>query len=149
MPPLGVDRHVAIFVDPGHGGVDPGALGETTAGAQVQEKDVTLATGLRLMHRLQNDGYAVLMSRTSDSTVADLGPDDSDANGFTATGEHRETAARVQCANSGHAQLLIAIHLNSFTYPSVGGAETIYDSERPFSGDNARFAGLVLSLIHI
>jgi N-acetylmuramoyl-L-alanine amidase len=95
------------------------------------------------MPKLQRDGYAVLMSRRSDTTVAALGPDSTDANGLTAAGEHGDTTARVQCANSGHAQALVAIHFNSFDYASVGGAETIYDSARPFAADNQRLAGLV------
>src|SRR2546421_4463676 len=45
-----------VFVDPGHGGPDPGVVG--MAGAQqVLEKTVTLAVGLRLTALLQADGY--------------------------------------------------------------------------------------------
>jgi N-acetylmuramoyl-L-alanine amidase len=118
-------------------------VGETTAGRHVQEKDVSLGVGLALQKSLQASGYTVLMSRVSDSPVAQLGPGDTDANGFTAAGEHKDTAARVQCANSLPANLLVAIHLNSFVDQSTGGSETVYDSAREFAADNQRFAGLL------
>ena len=143
MPATGHDRQLTVFVDAGHGGVDPGALGETTSGEIVREKDITLAVALNLLPRLQNDGFAVLMSRTADNTVAQLADGDTDTNGFTLSGEHKDTAARIRCANAGNANLLVAIHLNAFEQPSAGGAETIYDSAREFSADNARFAGLI------
>ncbi len=142
--PTAGDRHLTVFVDPGHGGVDPGALGAASSG-EVQEKDVTLAVGLELLERLRSDGYSVAMSRTTDATVAQLGPNDTDENGLTQSGEHRDTQARIQCANARQAKLMIAIHLNSFFDPSAGGAETIYDAEREFSDANERFAGLVQS----
>jgi N-acetylmuramoyl-L-alanine amidase len=37
----------------------------------------------------------------------------------------------------------LSIHFNAFTDPSVGGSETFYDTARPFSDQNERFAGLI------
>lgn len=146
-PPLHGDRHTTVFVDPGHGGVDPGGMGATSSGATVEEKNVTLAVGLDLLDRLRGDGYHVVMSRTRDATVARLGPGDVAGGGLSATGEHLDTEARVRCANAARAQLLIAIHMNAFPDPGVGGSETIYDSARSFATDSRRFAGLVQAQI--
>lgn len=141
--PLHGDRHTTVFVDPGHGGVDPGGLGSTSSGVRVEEKNVTLAVGLDLLDRLRRDGYRVVMSRTRDTTLARLGPNDIAGGGLSTAGEHLDTQARVECANAARAQLLIAIHMNAFPDPGVGGSETIYDSARTFAPNNRRFAGLV------
>ena len=138
--PLAPDKRLTIFVDPGHGGVDPGAIGATSTGQPVQEKAITLAASLDLLPLLRQAGYTVVMSRTGDTTVAQLGPGDAQSGGLTVQGEHRDTQARIRCANAVHANLLVSIHLNAFSSPSVGGAETIYDSVRSFKAENLRFA---------
>ncbi|MGH7776729.1 MAG: N-acetylmuramoyl-L-alanine amidase family protein, partial [Candidatus Dormibacterales bacterium] len=136
-------RGVTVFVDPGHGGVDPGAVGSTAGGTPVEEKNVTLAVGLDLLARLRSDGYRVVMSRTRDTTVAPLGPASVGSGGLTVAAEHLDTEARVDCANTSGARLLVSIHMNAFQDPSVGGTETVYDSARPFSASSARFAAAV------
>ena len=47
--PLRGNRHITVFVDPGHGGIDRGTSGTTSDGTSVYEKDLTLATGLELL----------------------------------------------------------------------------------------------------
>jgi N-acetylmuramoyl-L-alanine amidase len=55
-----------IALDPGHGGVDPGALSSNG----VREKDITLATGLELKRLLEATGhYKVFMTRDHDVFV--------------------------------------------------------------------------------
>jgi N-acetylmuramoyl-L-alanine amidase len=55
-----------IIIDPGHGGLDPGALG-----AKVQEKDIVLAVAHNLRRRLEASGhYEVYMTRTTDVFVS-------------------------------------------------------------------------------
>ncbi|MBV8084767.1 MAG: N-acetylmuramoyl-L-alanine amidase [Chloroflexi bacterium] len=141
--PQAHDTGKVVFVDAGHGGIDPGAVGRTTNGATLREKDLTLAVARDLLARLRTDGDTVVMSRTSDTAVASLGPGDTAAGGLTPAGEHHDVLARIQCANAAKADLLIAIHFNSFSSASTGGAETVYDSARSFSADNLRFATAV------
>lgn len=62
----------AILIDPGHGGRDPGAIGEHGSGAKklrVAEKDVTLAVALDLKARLQAlwPDKAILITRDGDT----------------------------------------------------------------------------------
>lgn len=58
---------VKIFIDPGHGGSDPGATGNG-----LQEKTLTLQIALALRTILTNEyeGVTVLLSRTSDQYVS-------------------------------------------------------------------------------
>ncbi len=128
-----------VFIDPGHGGLDPGVVG--TAGAQqVLEKDVALAVGNLLSAELQADGYRVVMSRTSDSSVSRLATADSVTGAMTASAQHRDLVTRAACADAADASVLISIHFDAYDDPSVGGTETIYDAARQFSAENKRLA---------
>lgn len=137
--------HRTIFVDAGHGGPDPGTSGQTGQGSLIEEKAVTLAVGLDLLPILRAQGYTVILSRTRDSTVARLQPGDLDQDALTVDAEHRDTQARIDCANAQKAGLLLSIHFNGFDDPTVGGTETFYDTARPFADENERFAELVQS----
>lgn len=56
-----------VVIDPGHGGIDPGALGST----HVTEKSVALAVGLQLRRLLAGSGrYDVKMTRSRDVFVS-------------------------------------------------------------------------------
>ncbi|HOX92034.1 MAG TPA: N-acetylmuramoyl-L-alanine amidase, partial [Spirochaetales bacterium] len=62
----------AILIDPGHGGRDPGAIGEHGTGSsaiRIAEKDITLLVALELKKRLQAmwPDKAILITRSDDS----------------------------------------------------------------------------------
>jgi N-acetylmuramoyl-L-alanine amidase len=97
--PLSVKR---IVLDPGHGGVDAGAV--TPFG--VVEKDVTLDIGQRLRRLLERAAFEVVMTRGVDETVP--------------------LTQRVALANAASADLFVSIHVNSFATPQVRGAEVYY-----------------------
>jgi N-acetylmuramoyl-L-alanine amidase len=136
--PTGVDLHQTFFIDPGHGGPDPGA----TAGS-VQEKDLSLAVALELKDRLRADGYHVVLARTADSSVAKLAASQVQNGVLTNSGVHLDALARIACANASRASALVSIHFNAFNDPSVGGSETYYDDARTFAGENLRLANLL------
>ena len=81
---------VKIFIDPGHGGNDPGAVGNG-----IQEKNITLqiSTGIRDILLSEYDGVSVLMSRTDDQTVS--------------------LNARTNAANHWGADFYLSVHINS------------------------------------
>jgi N-acetylmuramoyl-L-alanine amidase len=135
-----------VFIDPGHGGLDPGVVGGTSA-HQVLEKDVTLAVASRLSDLLRSAGYRVVMARTQDTTVIKLSSSDSVYGSLTASAEHRDLAARAACANAAGAAALISIHFDAFADPSVGGTETFYDSARTFAAANRNLATDVQSAL--
>lgn len=134
----GGDR--TVFIDPGHGGLDPGVVGQA-GGQQVLEKDAALAVALRLSSLLEADGYRVVLSRTTDSSVIKLAAGDSVTGALTDSAEHRDLVTRAACANAADASVLISIHFDGFDDPSVGGTDTFYDSVRPFAADSKRLAG--------
>ena len=137
--PVGAGTPKTVFLDPGHGGLDPGVVG-FAGGRHVLEKDVTLAVGTRLAALLEGDGYRVVMSRTKDSSVTRLSPGDSVTGAMTASADHRDLVTRAACANAASASVLLSIHFNAFDDPSVSGAETFYDAARPFAAENKRLA---------
>jgi N-acetylmuramoyl-L-alanine amidase len=139
-----------VFIDAGHGGLDPGVVG-SAGGKQVLEKDAALGVANRLGALLRADGYGVVMARTQDSSVTRLGASDSITGALTNSAEHRDLVTRVACANAAAATVLVSIHFDGFNDPAVGGTETFYDSARPFAATSKRLAadlqaGLVAGL---
>jgi N-acetylmuramoyl-L-alanine amidase len=88
-------------IDPGHGGQDPGALGKSLG----REKDYNLAAGLALREQLQNRGYQVFMTRTTDVFLP--------------------LAERVKVARDKHADLFISLHSDADPKGLAKGA-TVY-----------------------
>jgi N-acetylmuramoyl-L-alanine amidase len=141
QPPTSGDRHQTVFVDAGHGGPDPGATGGiTTTGQNFVEKVATLPVALDAAQHLRAEGFQVVLSRTGDTSVARLTPDDLNGVLLTTAGDHADLTARAACANLAHAAALVSIHFDSFSDPSVGGATTLYDTGRSFSAANQALA---------
>lgn len=101
-----------VFIDPGHGGKDPGAHGWLN-GKKILEKDLNLSISLKIRDRLKDEGYKVLMSRENDVSMSRLD--------------------RARMANNSDAEIFISIHHNAmpFGYDSVNGIETIFYSPSP------------------
>ena len=103
-----------IIIDPGHGGFDPGKKGINGE----NEKDINLKIALKLRDYLEESGALVIMTRTTDD----------DADGMDGVKHKRkDMAERKKIAEGG--ELLISIHQNSFTQPSVKGAQTFYNKK--------------------
>lgn len=134
------NRGQTIFLDPGHGGPDPGASGTDLSGNTVLEKDATLGVALNLLPLLRADGYRVVLSRTTDSYVIQLQSADLSQGVLTSDAVRRDLVARVACANAAHAAVLLSIHFDGFSDPTVGGAETLYDAVRSFASRNQTLA---------
>ncbi len=98
----GAHRKIArIAIDPGHGGVDKGAVGPTG----LQEKDVALDLALRLEKALTPD-YEVVLTRREDTLIP--------------------LKTRTAIANRFNADLLISVHVNATLLSSAMGSETYY-----------------------
>jgi len=112
------DRRPVIVLDPGHGGVDPGAA---AAGGMV-EKEIVFAFAQKLKSKLEAQGrYRVLMTRDHDV--------------FVALGE------RVRLAQRAGADLFISIHADTISGAGEVRGFTIYTgSERASDADSARLA---------
>jgi N-acetylmuramoyl-L-alanine amidase len=108
-----------IVIDPGHGGVDPGAIGSAT---KLLEKDVALRMGLALRAQLEATGrYKVVMTRADDRIV--------------------RLRDRLQIARQSRGELFISLHADSLTRaPAVNGASVYTLSERASNDEGARLA---------
>ncbi|MED1672581.1 N-acetylmuramoyl-L-alanine amidase [Pallidibacillus thermolactis] len=95
------DNKQIIAVDAGHGGRDPGAIGNGLV-----EKEINLDVAKRLKADLEANGYQVVMTRSDDTYV--------------------ELQKRVDIAKQKNADIFVSIHTNSFTSSSAKGSESYY-----------------------
>jgi len=92
-----------VVIDPGHGGVDPGASGRRG----LAEKEITLDVARRLARRLRNGhGLQVYQTRTQDTSMS--------------------LRERAEYTNTKNADLFISIHVNYFPTEPVYALETYY-----------------------
>jgi N-acetylmuramoyl-L-alanine amidase len=144
FPPTMAARGLTVFLDAGHGGRDPGAIGTAGSGRAIYEADLTLAVEMDTMAILRGAGFRVVVSRTRATSVRRLGPGDVSGRLLTVGGSHRDVLARALCANEAHANVLVGIYFDAGA-PSNAGAVTGYDAVRPFAADNLRLAKLLQS----
>lgn len=121
-----------IYIDPGHGGKDPGATYKLDIGGKIAsyfEKDINLAISKKLFDKLKALGYNVKMTRYDDTYI--------------------DLYERTRMANNDNAQLFISIHNNAHTSTSIRGTMVLYKSSNTDSNiiDNKKFAQIVLNEI--
>ncbi len=96
---------VKIFVDAGHGGTDPGAVGNG-----VIEQYVNLSVATQLAALLEAGGYEVKQYRTT--TTENVLP-----------GKSADLTNRARMANEWGADYFVSIHTNSSPNPAANGFE--------------------------
>ncbi|MEL6904082.1 MAG: N-acetylmuramoyl-L-alanine amidase [Planctomycetota bacterium] len=109
---------IRVMVDPGHGGSDPGAIGNGLI-----EKEVNLAVATRLVELLEADTldpagggeWEVQMTRTTDVFVSLTG--------------------RTNLANAWPADAFVSIHHNAFSSSAANGTETFSFAEGTSGAD--------------
>jgi N-acetylmuramoyl-L-alanine amidase len=137
------DRHETVFLDAGHGGIDPGGVGVTQGGKTIKEADETLPVELDAMALLRAKGFRVVVSRTKGSTVVRLTPAEESGGVLTLQGSHDDVVARDVCANDAKASALVGIYFDAGATPQNAGSLTAYDTARPFTSSNLALATLV------
>jgi N-acetylmuramoyl-L-alanine amidase len=137
------DRHETVFLDAGHGGIDPGGVGTTESGKTIYEADETLPVELDAMALLRAKGFRVVVSRTKASTVVRLSAADESGGVLTLQGSHDDVVARDECANDADARALVGIYFDAGASPQNAGSLTAYDAARPFAAENLTLATLV------
>jgi len=142
FPPVNGNRHETVFLDAGHGGIDPGGVGSTESGATVEESTVNLPIEMDTMEILRAQGYRVVVSRTQNTSVTRLTPADTSGGVLTVQGAFNDVTARDVCANMVRADILIGIYMDAGYYGDAG-CLTGYDADRPFSAENLRLATLL------
>ncbi|MCL4154577.1 UNVERIFIED_CONTAM: hypothetical protein GTU68_030981 [Idotea baltica] len=92
-------RDVVIAIDAGHGGKDPGAIGQRAT----REKDITLKVARKLYNRLaQQPGVTPVMIRSKDTYVA--------------------LRERIRIARTKHADLFVSVHADAFKRKAAKGS---------------------------
>ena len=103
-----------VFIDAGHGGTDPGALGYG-----YRESDLNLQVAKKVEAKLKSKGIDVKMSRNSDIFYS--------------------LSERAEMANDYGADAFVSIHQNSAEAKSANGIETYYnrkkEEDKPLSND--------------
>jgi N-acetylmuramoyl-L-alanine amidase len=106
-----------IVIDPGHGGIDPGAVSK----ADLKEKDIVFAFAIALRNKLRKSGrYNVIMTRKVDSYIP--------------------LRKRVDIGRKNNADLFISVHADSLAgryAKSVAGA-TVYTLSEKASDEEAK-----------
>lgn len=103
-----------VVIDAGHGGWDPGKVGNN----DTLEKNINLAVALKLQAYLEQGGSVVLMTRIEDEALG--------------TKKMSDMKNRKELANLSKADIIISIHQNSYPSQNVKGAQAFYyaDSEK-------------------
>ena len=118
----GVLSGKTICLDPGHGGSDPGAVYDDGT-IYLEEADINLDVAYGLKALLEGDGAAVPMTRTGD--------------------EYRSNSDRYTFCNEAQATILVSIHTNSVSDPSVDGSLALY-----FHSDDKALAGAIYDVMY-
>ncbi len=110
---------VMVVLDPGHGGVDGGALSKSG----VMEKDVTLKIAKNVETLLSISGVSCVMTRYTDKSVHD-------PSALTVRAQKTsDLKNRVMLAKENPNSMFISIHANSFPDQSQKGYQVFYKGE--------------------
>lgn len=103
----------SIYVDPGHGGRDPGALYK-----DIEEADINLEISKHLVKKLEEKGAIVYIIRDGDYDL-------SRPNAYDI--KRSDLQNRVKLINNSNIDLYLSIHLNTYSSSNWKGAQVFYD----------------------
>ena len=106
-----------IYIDPGHGGADPGALYKN-----IMEKTINLEISKKLEKSLGEQGAVVYMTRYDDYDLSVKN---------TNSRKRSDLSRRVNIINSSQCDMYISIHLNADSSASWQGIQVFYDDVNP------------------
>lgn len=143
-----------ICIDAGHGGDDIGFQRTATSDVPAMDESYfNLSIAKELESRLRARGFLVVMTRSTDQEV---NADDFDANndgqsgaGDSAGSETLDAAtldemqSRIDRCNDSKADVLVSLHVDGSSDPSVRGSRVWYVAGRPFGQLNQSLAALV------
>ena len=117
IKPKSKKKKQTIIIDPGHGGVDPGAVGK----GKIYEKHITLSIAKNLRNTLEDTGrYKVIMTRRDDRFI--------------------KLYDRVGFARKNEGNLFISIHADSIGRSNVSGVSLYTLSDKASDAQTAKLA---------
>lgn len=117
-----------ILVDPGHGGIDGGAVSKIGT----LEKDINLKISLKLKDQLEKKGFKVVMTRCEDKGLYS-------ESGRIRAKKIEDLNNRCKLKESTNCDVFISIHLNMFEQSKYYGAQVWYSKE----GESSEFAHII------
>ena len=102
-----------IYIDPGHGGRDPGANYK-----DIKESDINLSIALILREKLEMEGATVYLTREGDYDLSSI---------YTSKHKKSDLTNRINLINKSNADMYISIHLNATPSSKWYGAQVFYD----------------------
>lgn len=106
-----------IYLDPGHGGPDPGALSK-----ELKEADINLSISLKTQKTLEQMGAIVYLTRYGDYDLSVPN---------TINRKRSDLSRRGNIINRSGCDLYLSIHLNADTSSTWKGAQMFYDDVNP------------------
>lgn len=119
-----------IYIDPGHGGKDPGATYK-----DIYESNINLSISLKLGNILEKNGAIVLYTRTGDYDLA--------VNNAI-NRKRSDLSRRANVINESNCDMFISIHLNSIASSTWKGAQVFYDD---INSENKKIAEIFQSVL--
>lgn len=101
-----------IYIDPGHGGRDPGATYK-----EIKESEINLEIAEQLKKELEKEGALVYMTRQGDYDLSKI---------KTKNHKKSDLQARAQLINESNCDIYISIHLNSEQSSTWSGLQIFY-----------------------
>lgn len=117
-----------IFVDPGHGGRDPG-----TSYGKIEEKDIVLEISKILRNQLMEKGAIVYMTRETDEDLSSQ---------WDPRKKRGDLYRRILMYKKYEAELYLSIHINYYNNSSESGAEVLY---HPINPENKIFGEILMN----
>ena len=102
-----------IYLDPGHGGRDPGANY-----LNIKESDINLSICLILREKLEMAGATVYLTREGDYDLSSI---------YTKKHKRSDLNNRIKLINNSKADIYISIHLNATPSNKWYGTQVFYD----------------------
>ncbi|MDR7857665.1 N-acetylmuramoyl-L-alanine amidase CwlD [Tissierella sp.] len=108
-----------IVIDPGHGGVDPGAVSKNG----VKEDEINLIIALKLKRLIEQSGGIVIMTRETDKGLY------TSESKTLRQMKTEDLHNRKKLIDASESDVFISIHLNSFIRSTYYGAQTFYKED--------------------
>lgn len=118
-----------ILIDPGHGGVDGGAVSKNGT----IEKNITLSIGLKVKEILLERNYEVIMTRETDKGLYS-------ENKTIRQKKNEDLNNRCKVKAESNCDMFVSIHTNMFEKSQYYGAQVWYSNNE----ESKRIAGIIM-----
>lgn len=124
-------KNTTIYIDPGHGGRDPGAMHK-----EIKESNINLKISENLKEKLEKEGAKVYMTRKGDY---DLSKPNAKNH------KKSDLSERARLINESDCDIYISIHLNSDNSSTWYGPQVFYTTK---NNNNIEIASITQTIIN-